>query len=274
MNRLRLLAAVLALGVSGGLAHAQMAAQDARAEGEAIGTGVRDTTNGSILANGAEANVPTYAGTDFPALDYVDDPTGLSTAGEAARYQQDYQTVVDPYRKVVDPATIDLSSATAIEKDPDTYLGPGVGPGGTTGTCNPLPPGGGGTTTYLESCNEGSQPFDETRTCRAQSRRRGLAIGNTPARPSVSAFEEISVRPCWASRGRTNAPSLTASALAKPVCNGSASRTAALGVPNRVSPSTARLGAAPASCRPQAGSSVIRSGSSARQSTKHSAGRP
>lgn len=167
MNRLPFLAAVLALVVSGGFAHAQMTAQDARSQGEAIGTGVRDTTNGSILANGAEANVPTYAGTDFPTLDYVDDPTGLSTAGEAARYQQDYQTVVDPYRKVVDPATIDLSSATAIEKDPDTYLGPGVGPGGSTGTCNPLPPGGGGTTTYLESCNEGSQPFDETRTCRA-----------------------------------------------------------------------------------------------------------
>ena len=168
MNRLRILVAVLALGVSGGLAHAQMTAQDARTEGEAIGTGVRDSTNGSILANGAEANVPTYAGTDFPTLDYVEDPTGLSTAGEAARYQQDYQTVVDPYRKVVDPATIDLSSATAIEQDPDTYLGPGVGPGGATGTCNPLPPGGGGTTTYLESCNEGSQPFDEARTCRAQ----------------------------------------------------------------------------------------------------------
>lgn len=167
MNRLRILAAVLALGVSGGLAHAQMTAQDARTEGEAIGTGVRDSTNGSILANGAEANVPTFAGTTFPTLDYVDDPTGLTTAGEAARYQQDYKTVVDPYRKVVDPATIDLSSASAIEKDPDTYLGPGVGPGGATGTCNPLPPGGGGATTYLESCNEGSQPFDETRTCRA-----------------------------------------------------------------------------------------------------------
>ena len=114
MNRLRLFVAVLALGVSGGLAHAQMTAQDARTEGEAIGTGVRDTTNGTILANGAEANVPTFAGTTFPTLDYVDDPTGLPTAGEAARYQQDYKTVVDPYRKVVDPATIDLSAASAI----------------------------------------------------------------------------------------------------------------------------------------------------------------
>ena len=42
----------------------------------------------------------------------------MSAAGEAQRYQQDYQVVVDPYRKVVDPATIDLSAASAIEADP------------------------------------------------------------------------------------------------------------------------------------------------------------
>lgn len=205
MNRLPFLAAVLALVVSGGFAHAQMTAQDARSQGEAIGTGVRDTTNGSILANGAEANVPTYAGTDFPTLDYVDDPTGLSTAGEAARYQQDYQTVVDPYRKVVDPATIDLSSATAIEKDPDTYLGPGVGPGGSTGTCNPLPPGG-----------RARPPISRAATrVRSHSMRRGLAAhpstsssmtavprnGATNAIPSVSLHE-------W---GRTTASACAAS---------------------------------------------------------------
>ena len=167
MKGFRLLAVTLSLAVSGGFTHAQMTAQDAKAAGEAIGTGVRDSTNSSILANGAEANVPTYAGTDFPTLDYVEDPVGLSAAGEAARYQQDYKVVVDPYRTVVDPATIDLSAASAIEKDPDTYLGPGAGIGGSTGTCSPLPPGGGGATTYLESCNQGSQPFDETRSCRA-----------------------------------------------------------------------------------------------------------
>ena len=167
MKGFRLLAITLSLAVSGGFAHAQMTGQDARAEGEAIGTGVRDSTNGAILSNGAEANVPTFAGTNFPTLDYVEDPVGLTAAGEAARYQQDYKVVVDPYRTVVDPATIDLSAASAIEKDPDTYLGPGAGLGGATGTCSPLPPGGGGATTYLESCNQGSQPFDETRSCRA-----------------------------------------------------------------------------------------------------------
>ncbi|MEO1489384.1 MAG: conjugal transfer protein TraN, partial [Pseudomonadota bacterium] len=77
---------------------------------------------------------------------------------------------VDPHRKVVDPTTIDLSSAQAIAGDPDAYLGPGVNPGGSTGTCNPLPHGAGGATTYLESCNEGSQVFTETRTCQAPLR--------------------------------------------------------------------------------------------------------
>ena len=115
------------------LAHAQMTSSDARAEGEAIGEGVRDATNGSILADGSEANVPTYAGTDFPSLDYADDAVGLTTAGEAQRYQEDYRVVIDPYRKVVDPATIDLSAASAIESDPDAYLGPGASPGGSSG---------------------------------------------------------------------------------------------------------------------------------------------
>ena len=168
MNIRGLALACAVLVVTGQLAHAQMTSSDARAEGEAIGQGVRDATNVSILADGAEANVPTYRGTDFPSLDYADDAVGLTTAGEAQRYQQDYRVVVDPYRKVVDPATIDLSAASAIESDPDAYLGPGATPGGSSGSCNPLPTGGGGSTTYLESCNQGSQPFDETRTCRAR----------------------------------------------------------------------------------------------------------
>ena len=157
-------AAVLATGQ---LAHAQMTSVDARSEGETLGQNVRDTTNGSILANGAEAGVPTYGGTDFPSLDYADDAVGLTTAGEAQRYQQDYQVVVNPYRTVVDPTTIDLSSASLIEADPDAYLGPSGAPTGSTGSCNPVPSGGGGATSYLESCNQGSQPFDEARTCKA-----------------------------------------------------------------------------------------------------------
>ena len=167
MNGLRLPVVCAALLAIGHVAYAQMTSSEARAEGEALGEEVRDSTNDSILASGAEAEVPTYGGTDFPHLDYVEDPVGLSTAGEAQRYADDYRTVVDPYRTTFDPATIDLSSAQAIEADPDTYLGPGVAPDGSAGTCDPLPPGGGGTTTYLESCNQGSEPYDEARTCSA-----------------------------------------------------------------------------------------------------------
>lgn len=167
MNARSLLICCAALLFGGQLAHAQMTPSEARSEGEALGEGVRDSTNDSILASGSEAEVPTYAGTDFPQFDYVEDPIGLSTAGEAQRYQDNYRVIVDPYRTTFDPTTIDLSSARAIEGDPDAYLGPGAGLGGADGTCNPLPSGGGGATSYFESCNQGSQPFDEARTCSA-----------------------------------------------------------------------------------------------------------
>lgn len=167
MNVVRLLIASFALVATGQQALAQMSSSDARAEGEAIGIGVRDDTSGTILATGAEENVPTFGGTDFPTFDYVEDPVGLSAAGEAQRYQESYQVVVDPYRTTFDPTTLDLSSATAIEQDPDTFLGTGGGIGGSTGSCSPLPPGSGGSITYLESCNAGSQPYDEARTCNA-----------------------------------------------------------------------------------------------------------
>ncbi|MEO0699091.1 MAG: hypothetical protein AAFY81_05150, partial [Pseudomonadota bacterium] len=127
---------------------------------------MRDSTSDSILASGAETDVPTYGGTDFPHLDFVEDPVGLSTAGEAQRYADDYQTVLDPYRTTFDPTTIDLSSAQAIEADPDTYLGPGVAPDGSSGTCNPLPSGSGGALTYLESCNTDPGQAPTTHMCR------------------------------------------------------------------------------------------------------------
>lgn len=167
MNGVRLLAAAMALAACGHLAHAQMASGDARSEGEAIAKGVRDSTNAGILGTGAPASVPGFEGTDFPQHDFVDDPIGLTAAGEAQRYQDNYRVVVDPYRTIVDPATIDLSAAQTIAGDPETYLGSAAPGGGSTGTCNPLPPGGGGSVTYLESCNAGSQPYDEARSCNA-----------------------------------------------------------------------------------------------------------
>ena len=167
MRRLGLLLLSAALASAAGTTYAQMAPADARAEGEAIAEGVRDATSSSILSDGAPTNVPTYGGTDLPQNDYADDVPGLDSAGASAQYNEDYQVVVDPYRTTFDPATIDLSSAQAIEGDPDTYLGPGTTIDGTAGTCEPLPETGGGSLTYLESCNAGSQPFDEARQCSA-----------------------------------------------------------------------------------------------------------
>ncbi|WP_179506813.1 MULTISPECIES: conjugal transfer protein TraN [unclassified Sphingomonas] len=147
-----------------------MTSGEARGDAEAMARSVRDRTSTSILKAGNEANVPGFGGTDIPAQRYSDDPIGLTAAGEAQRYQEQYRTVVAPHRKVFDPATIDLSSASAIEGNPDKYLGAGSGVGGETKTCTPLPGGGTGTTSYLESCNTGSQPFDQPRTCNASLR--------------------------------------------------------------------------------------------------------
>lgn len=104
MNGARFLAVCLVLAACGQLAHAQMATSDARSEGEAIAKGVRDATNSGILTDGQAAAVPGFEGTDFPQFDYVEDPAGLSTAGEAQRYQDNYRVVADPYRTVFDPA--------------------------------------------------------------------------------------------------------------------------------------------------------------------------
>lgn len=158
---------LLVLAASGHLAQAQMTSGDAREDGEAMARSLRDGKSSTILSAGSEAKVPGFGGTEIPAKRYVDDPIGLTTAGEAQRYQEQYRTVVDPRRRVFDPATIDLSSASAIEGDPDRFLGASPGIGGEANTCSPLPPGGDGATSYLESCNSGSQPFDAPRTCTA-----------------------------------------------------------------------------------------------------------
>ena len=96
MNPVRLSFACLALFASGHLAHAQMTSGDARADGEAMARSLRDGTNSAILSAGSEASVPGFGGTDIPARRYVDDPKGLTTAGEA--HQEQYASVTDVIR--------------------------------------------------------------------------------------------------------------------------------------------------------------------------------
>ncbi|MEM7687601.1 MAG: conjugal transfer protein TraN [Pseudomonadota bacterium] len=140
---------------------------DARDEGEELAENVRDATSPSILASGSEAEVPGFGGTTFTESTLIDDPDGLTSAGETQRLQDSYQTIVDPYRPQFDPLTIDLSAPDAVADDPDAYLGTDLGLGGATGQCEPLPGGPGEPLMYLESCNEGSETYDEARSCRA-----------------------------------------------------------------------------------------------------------
>ncbi|RZL20629.1 MAG: conjugal transfer protein TraN, partial [Sphingomonas sp.] len=57
------------------------------------------------------------------------------------------------------------SRGTAIEKDPDTYLG-GQSLGGAEGTCTALPPSVGSKGYYEATCNKGSKVTDTVEACR------------------------------------------------------------------------------------------------------------
>lgn len=161
------LTAAVALLAGSGWALAQSSTSDARAEGEELADSLRDATSDSILASGSEAAVPGFGGTTFAESDLIDDPDGLSAAGEAQRSTGDYQTVVDPHRTRFDPLTIDLSAPDAVADDPDAYLGTGLGLGGNTGQCERLPGGPGAPLTYLESCNDTPEIPPTQHTCSA-----------------------------------------------------------------------------------------------------------
>lgn len=141
------------------------AMQDAREQGEDLAESLRDATSESILGNAAPNEVPGFGGTALPETSMADDPEGLSAAGEARRGDDSYATVIDPYRPTFDPTTIDLAAADLVSNDPDAYLGTGIGLAGGAGSCEPLPPGGGSSSTYLESCNDGSEVYSEQRSC-------------------------------------------------------------------------------------------------------------
>lgn len=152
--------------VIGGAAGAQMSRPEAKAEAEALAEGVRDGSQDQILSTTAPDGVPGFQGTDAPESTYFEDPERLLADGEAARYSEGYSIVADPYRTQFDPSTLGLENAQTVESDPESFLGD-VSFGGSSGECVPLPTGGGNGLTYLESCNQGSEPFDEARTCSA-----------------------------------------------------------------------------------------------------------
>ncbi|MGE4404352.1 conjugal transfer protein TraN [Pseudomonas sp.] len=135
-------------------------------EGEELAKAVREGSASTVLQSGSENGVPGYGGTNIDASKYLDDEEGLTDAGVNARYSDpNYSVVIDPARPEFDPSTIDLSAAKTIEDTPESFLGTGMGVGGSTASCEPLPNGGAGPSTYYETCNQGDQLVQQQQTC-------------------------------------------------------------------------------------------------------------
>lgn len=160
-----LVSALLAASL-GSVAGAQMSREDARSEAEALGDAATTAALPAVLAEGASSEVPGFEGENLELRQYYDNPDGLSGGGEAARFSEPYQIVIDPYRTRFDPSEIGLELAKNIEANPDNFTG-GLALGGGDSQCQELPSSG-GDLTYEESCNQGDQPYNEDRVCQAR----------------------------------------------------------------------------------------------------------
>ncbi|KPH63606.1 conjugal transfer protein TraN [Novosphingobium sp. ST904] len=160
------------IGAGGVLAQqstlAQSTLEEAREEGKTLGKTMR-ADKSLMPSEGMQDQVPGYAGTQLPQSQYFDDPDKLVSDGGAQASGNDaFVTAMDRghTRPTFDPQEILATTqrATAIESDPDTYL-QGEQLGGQSGSCNPLPPGGGNVSYYESTCNYGSKLDEVTRTC-------------------------------------------------------------------------------------------------------------
>ncbi len=158
----------IALGGTGGVL-AQTTLDQARQEGAAMGKAMR--ADESLGPNDDKvAQLPGYAGTDLPEKVYFDDPDRLIVDGGSKAGTDDaFGTVTDRGRTRPTFSNAEILAATsrgtAIEKDPDTYLG-GENLGGAEGTCTPLPPSVGSKGYYEATCNKGSKVTDTVEACR------------------------------------------------------------------------------------------------------------
>jgi conjugal transfer mating pair stabilization protein TraN len=143
-----------------------LAQSETAKQGEDLAKSVREGSATTILQSGAENSVPGYGGTAIDASKYLDDDEALTDAGVNARYSDpNYSVVIDPTRPEFDPATIDLSAAKTIENTPESFLGTGMGVGGSAAACEPLPTSGAAGSTYYETCNQGDELFQKPETC-------------------------------------------------------------------------------------------------------------
>lgn len=159
--------AVIAGGASGVIA--QTTIEQARQEGSAMAKAM--AADESLLPNDAKLQeLPGYGGTDLPEKVYFDDPDKLTMDGKSAAPTNDaYGTVVDKAGTRPSFSNAEILAATsrgtAIETDPDTYLG-GQDLSGSNGTCTALPPWVGSKGYYEATCNKGSKVTQATETCR------------------------------------------------------------------------------------------------------------
>jgi conjugal transfer mating pair stabilization protein TraN len=162
-----LLLAVLAGATSGVVA--QTTIEEARKQGADLGKTMR--ADESLAPNDAKlAQLPGYGGTDLAEKVYFDDPDRLVVdGGSKARTDDAFGTVTDRGRTRATFSNAEILAATsrgtAIEKDPDTYLG-GENIGGAEGTCTALPPSVGSKGYYEATCNKGSKVTDTVEACR------------------------------------------------------------------------------------------------------------
>jgi conjugal transfer mating pair stabilization protein TraN len=164
---LSLLLAVLAGATSGVVA--QTTIEEARKQGVDLGKTMR--ADESLGPNDAKlSQLPGYGGTHLAEKVYFDDPDRLVVDGGSKAGTDDaFGTVTDRGRTRATFSNAEILAATsrgtAIEKDPDTYLG-GENLGGAEGTCTPLPPSVGSKGYYEATCNKGSKVTDTVEACR------------------------------------------------------------------------------------------------------------
>ena len=162
-----LLLSVLAGATSGVVA--QTTIEEARKQGADLGKTMR--ADESLGPNDAKlAQLPGYGGTDLAEKVYFDDPDRLVVDGGSKAGTDDaFGTVTDRGRTRATFSNAEILAATsrgtAIEKDPDTYLG-GENIGGAEGTCTALPPSVGSKGYYEATCNKGSKVTDTVEACR------------------------------------------------------------------------------------------------------------
>ena len=164
---LSLLLAVLTGATTGVVA--QTTIEEARKQGADLGKAMR--ADESLGPNDAKlAQLPGYGGTNLPEKVYFDDPDRLAADGGSKAGTDDaFGTVTDRGRTRPSFSNAEILAATsrgsAIEKDPEAYLG-GQSIGGTEGTCTPLPPSVGGKGYYEATCNQGSKVTEAAESCR------------------------------------------------------------------------------------------------------------